>query len=158
MPIKRLQQIRLASVAILGLVLTAGFLLGAVWNRWIGPEAPAVTSEEPAGERRSEASWRRAMYSQVTPPLSPEDLATAQAIVARRRAAAQALFREPRIDSLYDAMKAAERAFREVYDPRFRALVDDSRAAIRQLMTPEQAQVYDSLLAERDRRRREGGG
>ena len=63
-----------------------------------------------------------------------------------------------RIDSLYDAMKAAEDRFEAAYDPRFRALVDSSRAAIKQLMTPEQATNYDSILAEGDRKRRDGGG
>jgi hypothetical protein len=69
---------------------------------------------------------------------------------------ARALFEEPLIDSLYDAMKASEEAFEEIYDPRFRTLVEGSRTEIKRLMTPEQATNYDSILAESDRRRREG--
>jgi len=152
------QRTRLASVAILGLVLVAGFLLGMLWDRRLAAApAPAVaaqeTKEDDDGDRR-----RRMSFYQVRPPLSEAQLAQAEAITARRRQAARDLFEEPSIDSLYRAMKVAEDEFEGAYDPRFRALVDSSRVAIKQLMTPEQATNYDSILAEGDRRRRDGGG
>jgi hypothetical protein len=116
-----------------------------------------VTAREAAadddGNRR-----RRMSFYQVQPPLSEIQLAQAEAITARRRQAARDLFEEPAIDSLYDAMKMAENQFEAAYDPRFSALVDSSRVAIKQLMTPEQATNYDSILAEGDRKRRDGGG
>ena len=151
------QRTRLASGAILGLVLVAGFLLGMVWDRRLAAAPAAVAAEE--GRERDDGDRRRRMsFYRVQPPLSEDQLAEAEAITARRRQAARDLFEEPHIDSLYDAMKRAEDEFENVYDPRLRALVDSSRAAIKQLMTPEQATNYDSILAEGDRRRRDGGG
>ena len=93
------------------------------------------------------------MYVRVTPALSAEQLAAAEVIVARRREAAQALMKEARVDSLYVAMKSAERVFKDVYDPRFTALMEGSRDAIKLVMTPAQVAHYDSLLADSDRRR-----
>jgi hypothetical protein len=156
--IESFQRARLASVAILGLVLVTGFLLGMAWDRRLAA-APAPTAAAQVDEPNEDDDRRRRMsFYRVQPPLSEEQLAQAEAITARRRQAARDLFEEPRIDSLYDAMKVAEEEFEDAYDPRFRALVDSSRAAIKQLMTPEQATNYDSILAEGDRRRRDGGG
>jgi hypothetical protein len=151
------QRTRLASGAILGLVLVTGFLLGMLWDRRLTAAPAAETAaQEPAPADQD--GRRRMSFYRVQPPLSEEQLAQAEAITARRRQAARDLFEEPLIDSLYDAMKRAEDEFEDVYDPRFGALVDSSRAAIKQLMTPEQATNYDSILAEGDRRRRDGGG
>jgi hypothetical protein len=153
----RFRRTRLASVAILLLVLASGFMLGMLWDRRLvaepAPAAAVLVGEPDAGDRQ-----RRLSFYRVEPPLNEQQLAQAEAITARRRQAARDLFEEPRIDSLYDAMKTAEGDFEAAYAPRFRALVDSSRAAIKQLMTPEQATNYDSILAEGDRRRRAGGG
>ena len=40
--------------------------------------------------------------------------------------------------------------FQAAYDPRYRALLQETRAAIKGVFTPEQAHAYDSLIAERD--------
>ncbi len=155
--IETFQRTRLATLAILGLVMLAGFLVGMLWDRRLAaaPVPVAAAPDDGDGDRDRR---RRMSFYQVEPPLSEAQLAQAEAIIARRRQAARDLFEEPAIDSLYDAMKAAENRFEAAYDPRFRALVDSSRVAIKQLMTPEQATNYDSILAEGDRRRRDGGG
>jgi hypothetical protein len=156
--IENFQRTRLATVAILGLVMLAGFLLGMLWDRRLAAApVPVVAAQEDAVDADADRRRRMSFY-QVEPPLSEAQLAQAEAITARRRQAARDLFEEPAIDSLYDAMKVAEDQFEAAYDPRFRALVDSSRVAIKQLMTPEQATNYDSILAEGDRRRRDGGG
>jgi hypothetical protein len=156
--IENFQRTRLATLAILGLVMVAGFLLGMLWDRRLAA-APAPVAAAQESEADGDADRRRRMsFYQVQPPLSEAQLAQAEAITARRRQAARDLFEEPAIDSLYDAMKMAEDEFEAAYDPRFSALVDSSRVAIKQLMTPEQATNYDSILAEGDRRRRDGGG
>ena len=158
MALEQLQRVRLATVGILVLVLGAGFLLGAAWDRRLDAEpVPAEAAAEPAAAARADGG-RMAIYMRVQPPLTAEQMAQAEAIVAHRREAVSALMDEPGVDSLYDAMKGAEKAFKAAYDPRFRALIDTSRASIRQIMTPEQAAQYDSLLAENDRRRRQEGG
>ena len=155
MPMEQVQRVRAATVAILGLVLFTGFLLGAAWDRRLGAEPPVVMAADTAAAPAQRQGQRRPMYYLVQPPLTREQLTQAEGITAHRRQLAQALFEEPYIDSLYDEMKGAEQAFRDAYDPRFRELVDSSRAAIKRLMSPEQVTYYDSLLAESDRRRRE---
>ena len=159
MALAQSHRVKLATVGILALVLAAGFLLGAAWDRRLDAEtvpAAAEAAPRPAGERRE--GERVPIYTRVSPPLTAEQRVQAEEIVAHRRDAVRALMGEAQIDSLYDAMKGAEQAFKAAYNPRFRALIDTSRASIRQIMTPEQAAQYDSLLAENDRRRRQEGG
>jgi len=48
------------------------------------------------------------------------------------------------------AMRALHAEFRAAYDPRYEALLRETRAAIKGVLTPAQAHAYDSLLAERD--------
>lgn len=158
MSIKNARRTRVATAGIVGMVFVAGFLLGMLWDRGLSttvlPAAGGSQSSEGENGRRSP---RRMSFYQVEPPLTEEEAALAEAIIARRRQAARDLFEEPLIDSLYGAMKTAENEFEDVYNPRFRAIVDSTRAEIRQLMTPEQVINYDSILAESDRRRRRGG-
>jgi hypothetical protein len=158
MPIAQVQRAKLATVGILALVLGAGFLLGAAWNRRLDAETvPVAADTAPAATLLPGETGRRPMYTLVQPPLTPEQLAEVREIVARRREGVKLMLAEPHIDSLYDVMKDAEKKFKDVYDPRFRQLIDTSRGAIRELMSPEQAVQYDSLLADFDRKRREGG-
>ena len=157
MPIEKLQRVKAATVAILALVLSAGFLLGAVWDQRLDTQ-PGSATEGNSVPTRTRGGRRSAMYVRVTPALSAEQLAAAEVIVARRREAAQALMKEARVDSLYVAMKSAEQVFKDVYNPRFTALMEGSRDAIRLVMTPAQVAHYDSLLADSDRRRNSGTG
>ena len=157
MPIEKLQRVRVATVAILVLVLSAGFLLGAVWDQRLDAQ-PGTATEGSSAPTRTRGGRRPAVYVRVAPALSADQLSAAEVIVARRKEAAQALMKEARVDSLYLAMKSAERVFKDVYNPRFRALMEGSRDAIKLVMTPEQVAHYDSLLADSDRRRsREAG-
>ena len=159
MPIEKLQRVRVATVAILALVLSAGFLLGVVWDQRLDAQPGSATEGNSVPTRtRTRGGRRAAMYVRVTPALSAEQLAAAEVIVARRREAAQALMKEARVDSLYVAMKSAEQVFKDVYNPRFTALMEGSRDAIRLVMTPAQVAHYDSLLADSDRRRNSGTG
>ncbi len=155
----QMERVKVATVGILALVLGAGFLLGAVWDRKLDaePAAAVASGTAPSTSGQRATSGRRPMYFEVKPSLSEKQLADADLIVQRRREAVKALMAEPGVDSLYKQMKGAEKQFKEAYDPRLRALIDTSRAAIRQIMTPAQAAQYDSLLAESDRKRREAG-
>jgi hypothetical protein len=155
MQIEKGQRIKLATVAILAFVLGAGFLLGAVWDRKHDVEAQTPFAPSADAQPRERGDRRTPLYARVSPALSDDQRAAADSILQRRREAARALIKESRIDSLYVAMKAAERAFKNVYDPRFQSLADSSRSAIKAVMTPEQAAQYDSLLALD--RRRDGG-
>ena len=65
------------------------------------------------------------------------------------------------IDSIVQAhrqaMKELQQEFREAYDPRYGALIEQARRSIRDVFDPDQAMMYDSLIAEYDRNRAERG-
>jgi hypothetical protein len=157
MPIEKLRRVRLATVAILALVLLTGFLLGAVWDQRMDAELGSATGEG-AVPTRTRGGRRPAIYDRVIPTLSAEQLAAVTVIVAHRREAVQALLKEARIDSLYVAMKSAERVFKEVYNPRLEALVEGSHDAIKLVMTPAQVADFDSLFRSGPRMGRMGRG
>lgn len=126
----KLLRIRLTTVVVLAAVFAAGLLLGLAVDRSLvatpADEVGRTEGEEHPNERR------HAVYEQVGP-------SEAQKIV---------------IDSIVDeyrtAMRALHAEFRAAYDPRYEALVQESRAAIKGVLTPEQVHAYDSLIAERD--------
>lgn len=129
----RLLRTRLTTALVLAAVFAAGLMLGLAVDRSL-----VVTPAEPGRpEPETPSGSRRPMYEQVGP-------SDAQKIV---------------IDSIVQeyrtAMKALHAEFRAAYDPRYRALVDETRSAIKGVLTPEQGLAYDSLVAERDRQRAE---
>ena len=72
MPIEKLQMVRLATVAILALVLAAGFLLGAVWDRRLDAESTPAAGESEVFQARERSGRRTPIYVRVAPPLSAE--------------------------------------------------------------------------------------
>lgn len=133
----KLLRTRLTTVLVLGVVFAAGLLAGFAADRSLGAAAAPDTEvrrEEERGERRVP------MYEQVGPSEAQKILI--DSIVSESRT----------------AMKALHSEFRAAYDTRYRALVEETRNAIKAVLTPEQAHAYDSLAAERDRRREERGG
>ncbi len=124
---------RLVTALVLGLVFASGALLGLAVDRSLEAEPPDGTEVADEGERRR----RVPMYEQVDP--SESQMISIDSIVEEHRA---------RMGSLH-----AE--FRSAYNPRYQALLEETREAIKGVFTPEQAVAYDSLLAERDRRRAE---
>jgi len=141
---------RLVSLGVLLVVLSAGFALGVAWER-SGSELPVVEAAERdaredneggegavrEGERKERSKERRLIVDRV-------GLEAGQ---------------EARIDSIVQAhrkrMKALQKEFRAEYNPRYWALVEETRDAIREELTPAQRRTYDSLLVEWDRRRDE---
>lgn len=126
----KLLRIRLTTAAVLAAVFGAGLALGLAVDRWLVTTPPQDDARtEQAGQAPSR---RHAMYEQVNP-------SEAQKVV---------------IDSIMSesrtAMRALHAEFRAAYDPRYEALVKETRAAIKGVLTPEQAHAYDSLIAERD--------
>jgi Spy/CpxP family protein refolding chaperone len=123
-------RIRLTTVLVLAAVFLAGLVLGLAVDRSL---IATPAREEARTEEEGQPSQRRgAMYEQVGPT-------EAQKIV---------------IDSIVDeyrtAMRALHAEFRAAYDPRYAALLRETRAAIKGVLTPEQAHQYDSLVAARD--------
>jgi Spy/CpxP family protein refolding chaperone len=130
----RMLRTRLATVVVLTAVFSAGVLLGLAADRTMGA-APAAEGTGDQDEGRQER--RPALYEQVNP--TDEQRVAIDSIVAEMRTAMRALHAE----------------FRAAYDTRYAALINETRYAIRGVLTPEQAQAYDSLVAERDRQRAE---
>ncbi|NIP59920.1 MAG: hypothetical protein GWM92_16535 [Gemmatimonadetes bacterium] len=141
---ERTTKARLASLGVLLAVLVAGFAMGLAWERRSGSlrvedpaggEAGAERSRE--GDDRDGSGKRRRRLIIDRVGLAPEQ--------------------EERVDSIVrihrQGMKELQREFRAEYNPRYRALIQETRDEIRGLLTPAQRSTYDSLLAERDRRR-----
>lgn len=131
---------RLLTAGVLLTVFGAGVLLGFAADMTVTP-SPASASllqsdVTPEGEEEGEeAPPRRAMYEQVGPD-------SAQSVMIA------ALVEEHRA-----RMASLNREFQEHYDPRYRTIVEDTREAIKDVFTSEQAAQYQRLVEERDRRR-----
>ncbi len=130
----KLMRTRLMTVVVLAAVFGAGVLLGMAADRSIvaSPAAESTPSKE-----REDGGRRRPMYEQVGP--SDAQRIAIDSIVAEYQ----------------NAMKALHAEFNAAYDPRYSALVEETREAIKSMLTPEQARAYDSLVAERDRQHAE---
>ncbi len=148
---ERSMRARIVSVGILVLVLVAGFLMGVAWARSGAggsgePAAAAARGGTRSGQERTEGrrggSRRSLLVEQVG--LSEEQKQTVDSIV----------------DFYRSRMRALHEEFNSEYTPRYRRIVEEARESIRKILTPEQRVQYDSILAERDRRResRRSGG
>jgi Spy/CpxP family protein refolding chaperone len=140
---EKLLRARLTTVVVLAVVFGSGLLLGLALDRTV-VAAPEHTA---APARRTQTGSRREpLYMQVGPDEA-------------QKAAIDSIVQEYR-----KAMGALHEEFRAAYDPRYEALLQETRSAIKGVLTPEQAQAYDSLLAvwdslsaQRDRQRSERG-
>lgn len=130
---------RLLTAGVLLTVFGSGLLLGFAADTALNatPAAALVTTEasEGAAAEGEGEEPRVPMYEQVGPDAAQS--VVIDSIVEEHRA---------RIDAL-------NREFQEHYDPQFRAIVEETRAAIRTVFTPEQAELYQELTDERDRQR-----
>jgi len=133
---KQTLRTRLVTALVLAAVFSAGLLVGVAVDRSVAA-TPAV-AETPA-DSNAAPPRRVPMYEQVGPDAGQKILI--DSIVGKHRA----------------DMKSLHSEFRAAYNPRYQALVDSTRASIRAVFTPEQAHVYDSLVADFERRRAERG-
>lgn len=147
---------RFLSMAVLALVFASGLVVGVALDRRALASAAAVEaadegSESEAGdEARDEEERRVPMYERVG--LRADQEVRIDSIVGHHRSAMRAL--EDEFEDEYEAMRQLQREYREAYNPRYWAIVDSTRAAIRSVLDADQAQRYDSLLDAWDRRRR----
>jgi cell division septation protein DedD len=124
---------RLVTALVLAVVFASGALLGLAVDRSLDADPAENVEGADDGERRR----RVPMYEQVGP--SESQMISIDSIVEEHRARMSALHAE----------------FRSAYNPRYEALLEETREAIKGVFSPEQALAYDSLLAQRDRRRAE---
>jgi hypothetical protein len=147
---------KLLSLGVLALVFASGLVVGLAVDRRANAAEPEV-AEQPEGAGGEEASSgdegegrRVPMYEQVG--LRPGQDELMDSIVAHHRESMRALERE--FEGEYQAMRDLQKQFRDAYNPRYWAIVESTRAAIRTVFDEDQAQRYDSLLADFDRKRR----
>lgn len=124
---------RFITAGLIIVVFGAGILVGLVADSELGASAtPAETAEVTEEADSSEESSRRFIYHEVGP--NEFQLARIDSIRQVHR---------DRTNALYDELKAE-------YPDRFRAILLDTRNAIKSVMTPEQASEYQRLLDEHD--------
>lgn len=144
---------RLLSIGVLALVFASGVVVGVAVDRRVVDEAQAASRVgEDVSEREGDGGDRRMLYEQVE-GLRPEQAARIDSVLNHHRQSTRALNREFRED--FQSVREMEKEVRSAYDPRWWAIVDSTRTAIRSIFDPAQAAQYDSLVAEFDRRRRD---
>jgi Spy/CpxP family protein refolding chaperone len=142
--VEKSKRTRLLSGVILAVVFGAGTVLGLGLDARLDARAPEPAAErEEGGEEadrkdRDRRERRVPMYTKVGDLSPAQDSAIAEIVEAHR-----------------DSVRSLHRELRDAYDSRYWDIVLSSRSAIRGVLTAEQAVRYDSLLAERDRRRQE---
>ncbi len=129
---------RLVTAVVLVAVFASGVLLGLAGDGDLGAEPSQIVSENAAGEERNgERRPRTPMYEQVGP--SADQRVLIDSIVKDHRARMYGLHEE----------------FRSAYNPRYEALIQDTRGAIKEVFSDEQAADYQALLDDFDRRKAE---
>lgn len=135
MRIDREFQVRFAAGAVLVLVFAAGTALGLVLARNPQPAPPPEVAVEPSAPE----------FESARPTQPPNGW-----IIDRLELEAP---RRVLVDSVLDHFGATMSRIQKDYRPRYRAVVDSTNQAIRELLTEEQRARYDSMNAEADRRR-----
>jgi hypothetical protein len=131
---------KLVTAVILAVVLGTGVMLGLVSDgSLVGPPVEEATMNDADRGRVSERRRRTPMYEQVGPT-------EAQGVL---------------IDSILEGqrqhMRLLHDEFRASYDPRYQAVIQQTREAILEVFTSEQASEYRVLLQEFDESRTQRG-
>lgn len=122
---------RLLTAVLLAVVFGSGFTLGLAFDR-TAVATPAEDAEAVPTEER-----RTPMYEQVGPSQDQSLLIDSIVVVHRRK------------------MASLQEEFSATYNPRYEALIDSTREAIKDVFSEEQAAQYDSLIADYERRKAE---
>lgn len=127
---------RLFALVILVVVFGAGFAVGVAVDRQVAAASdapPSAASSRSGGEDHGdEPRQRRPLVERVG--LSEEQ--------------------RVQVDSIFHRFGGQMAELQKEYRDQYWSIVDRTRGAMRSILTPEQAAIYDSLLAENDRRRR----
>ncbi len=126
---------RLLTALLLAVVFATGILVGLAADSGLGATTPEVVADSSKAEAAREE--RTPMWEQVGPTAA--QATTIDSIVREHRL---------RMDELH-----AE--FRSAYNPRYEALIEETRQAILGVFDAEQAAQYQALLNDYDRRRAE---
>jgi len=122
-------KVKIVAVAALVLFFGSGIVVGMAWDQ----TASASTPEETSDETSSERSGRR--------PLIVEGVGLSA-------------LQKTSVDSLVSFHRKRMSDLNEEFRPRYRAVIADLREEIKGVLTDDQREMYDTLLAESDARRR----
>ncbi len=129
---------RLVTAVMLAVVFASGVLLGLAADNNLGAEPPQIAAQGADGDQRDGKRERRTpMYEQVGP--STDQMVFIDSIVKEYRTQMDGLHTE----------------FRRAYNPRYQALIQETREVIKTVFSEEQAAEYQALLDDFDRRRAE---
>lgn len=125
-------RVRVVTAFVLLLVFGAGFSVGLVVDE---PWAETAAAADASNDEAKKESDGRSTHERIIDRID---------LTADQRA---------EVDSLVGYYHTRMIEFQREYRPKYWEIVDSSRAAIARVMEPDQAAVYDSLLAQSDRRR-----
>jgi len=153
MSIEKGTRTRLTTILILFLVLASGSVLGIAADRRLQGRSASAEGREGEvergrtgrdvgeGEGRAADSTRERHLLVEQVGLSEAQKTRVDSIVDQYR---------QRVRDLQDELQAE---LRVAYTPRYRELLEQTRTDIKGVLSPDQAVAYDSLLADRDKRR-----
>ena len=122
-------KVKIVAVAALVLFFGSGIVVGMAWDQ----TASASTPEETSDQARSERSGRRPLIVEGVGLTAPQKTS---------------------VDSLVSFHRKRMSDLNEDFRPRYRAVIADLREEIKGVLTDDQREMYDTLLAESDARRR----
>ncbi len=122
-------RVKIVAVAALVLFFGSGIVVGMAWDQTASASTPEETRDQTMSERRG----RR--------PLIVEGVGLTA-------------FQKTSVDSLVSFHRKRMSDLNEEFRPRYRAVVADLREEIKGVLTDDQREMYDTLLAENDARRR----
>ena len=130
---------RLLGIGLLVATYIAGAFSGAAFDRLLGADPVNVTrsTTEPAPKKHPDDRDHE-------PRDREADIFDRLGLTPEQRA---------RVNEILEARKTHVDAFWNEAGPRLRAIVDSTRAEIREVLTPEQRAEYDRIREERRRRR-----
>ena len=130
MSVRKMFRVKIVAGAALTLLFGSGIVVGMAWDQ----TASASTPEETRDETRSGRSRERR-------PMIVEGVG----LTAPQKAS---------VDSLVSFHRERMSALNAEFRPRYRAVIGDLREEIKGVLTDDQREMYDTLLAEHDARRR----
>ena len=122
-------RVKIVAVAALVLFFGSGIVVGMAWDQTASASTPEETRDQTMSERRG----RR--------PLIVEGVGLTA-------------FQKTSVDSLVSFHRKRMSDLNEEFRPRYSAVVADLREEIKGVLTDDQREMYDTLLAENDARRR----
>jgi hypothetical protein len=162
MKLERGTRARLTAAVVLFLVLGAGVVLGVALDRQLEARGIVEAQEgrpqwRPGEDQRRRGFDPRSRDPSRGPREGRDSTHRRPALIVEEVGLSEG--QQAQADSIYwlyrGKMRALHEEFDAEYNSRFREIMSQSREDMLAILTTEQREVYDSLLAEWDRRREE---